>query len=268
LVELIDAGPLVVGCETACGHAVLLRVLIGREFGGLSKRQYVCTLRNNLGFSLQKARCVSDHLDAATRLTWREEKWPAMVRAAKRTQGWILCEDEASFAQWGSLRYTWARRGQQPEVPTSGTRQGSKVFGAMEYFSGRLCYQGIEGRFHSDSSQAFLQGIMAQTTAHLLLIHDGARYHTSAATQAFLLAHRDRLTEYPLPSYAPDDNPIAYLWKKTKQRATPNKYFKAFAPLTVSVDKALAYFATHSKEVLGLFGRYCEESGLELKQAA
>jgi hypothetical protein len=41
-----------------------------------------------------------------------------------------------------------------------------------------------------------------------------------------------------------------------------------FATLTVSVDKALAYFATHSKEVLGLFGRYCEESGLALKHAA
>jgi hypothetical protein len=42
--ERIDAGPLVVGCETACGHAVFLRVLIWREFGGLSKRQYECTL--------------------------------------------------------------------------------------------------------------------------------------------------------------------------------------------------------------------------------
>jgi transposase len=71
-----------------------------------------------------------------------------------------------------------------------------------------------------------------------------------------------------LPSYSPDYNPSEDLWKKTKQRATPNKYFKEFATLTVSVDKALAYFATHSKEVLGLFGRYCEESGLELKQAA
>jgi transposase len=109
---------------------------------------------------------------------------------------------------------------------------------------------------------------MAQTTAHLFLIHDGARYHTSAATQAFLLAHSERLTEYPLPSYSPDFNPIEYLWKKTKQRATHNKYFKEFATLTVSVDKALAYFATHPEAVLGLFGLYCEESGLELKQAA
>jgi transposase len=268
LVELLDAGPLVVGCETACWNAVLLRVLIWREFGVLYNRQYVCTLLHNLGFSFQKARFVSDHLDAAKRLTWLEEKWPAIVRAAKRCKGMILFEDEASFAQWGSLSSTWARRGQQPEVPTSGKRKGYKVFGAIEYFSGRLFYQGIEGRFNSDSYQAFLQGIMAQTTAHLFLIHDGARYHTSTATQAFLLAHSDRLTAYPLPSYSPDYNPIEYLWKKTKQRATHNKYFKEFATLTVSVDQALAYFATHSKEVLGLFGRYCEESGLELKQAA
>jgi transposase len=39
LVELIEAGPLVVGCETACWHSVLIRVLIWREVGGLDKRQ-------------------------------------------------------------------------------------------------------------------------------------------------------------------------------------------------------------------------------------
>jgi len=268
LIELIEAGPFVVGCETACWNAVLIRVLIWREFGVLYNRQYVCTLLHNLGFSFQKARFVSDHLDAAKRLAWLEEKWPAICRAAKRRKGLILFEDEASFAQWGSLSHTWARRGHQPEVPTSGKRKGYKVFGAIEYFSGRLFFQGIEDRFNSESYQAFLQRIMAQTTAHLFVIHDGARYHTSASTQAFFAAHSVRITACPLPSYSPDYNPIEYLWKKMKQRATHNKYFKEFAALTVSVDKALAYFATHPEEVFGLFGRYCEESGLELKQAA
>jgi hypothetical protein len=83
------------------------------------------------------------------------------------------------FAQWGSLSYTWAKRGHQPEVPTSGKRKGYKVFGAIEYFSGRLFSQGIEGRFNSESYQAFLEMIMAHTTEHLFLIHDGAKYHTS-----------------------------------------------------------------------------------------
>jgi len=268
LVELIEAGPLVVGCETACWNSVLIRVLIWREFGVLYNRHYVCTMLHNLGFSFQKARFVSDHLDAVKRLAWLEEKWPAIFRAAKRCKGLILFEDEASFAQWGSLSYTWARRGHQPEVPTSGKRKGYKVFGAIEYFSGRLFSQGIEGRFNSETYQAFLQRIMEQTTEHLFLIHDGARYHTSASTQAFLATHRERITEHPLPSYSPDYNPIEYLWKKTKQRATHNKYFQEFLALTVAVDKALAYFAMHPDTVLGLFGRYCEESGLELKQAA
>jgi transposase len=268
LVELIEAGPLVVGFETACWNSVLIRVLIWREFGVLYNRHYVSTLLHNLGFSFQKARFVSDHLDAAKRLAWLQDAWPAIVRAATRCKGLILFEDEASFAQWGSLSYTWSRRGHQPEVPTSGKRKGYKVFGAIEYFSGRLFYQGIEGRFNSESYQGFLQRIMAHTPEHLFLIHDGARYHTSASTKAFLAAHSERITEHPLPSYSPDYNPIEYLWKKTKQRATHNKYFKEFVELTVSVEKALAYFATHPDTVFGLFGRYCEESGLELKQAA
>jgi transposase len=268
LVELIEAGPLVVGLETACWNSVVIRVLIWREFGVLYHRQYGCTLLHNLGFSFHKARFVSDHLDAAKRVAWLQDKGPAIVRAAKRCKGLILFEDEASFAQWGSLSYTWTRRGRQPEVPTSGKRQGYKVFGAIAYGTGRLFYQSIAGRFNSENYQAFLQTIMAQTQAHLFLIHDGARYHTSKATQDFFTMHADRITEHPLPSYSPDYNPIEYLWKKTKQRATHNKYFKEFVALTVSVDKALAYFATHPETVLGLFGRYCEESGLELQQAA
>jgi transposase len=268
LAELIDAGPQVVGFETACWDSVLIRVLIWREFGVLYNRHYVCTLLHNLGFSVQKARFVSDHLDVARRQAWLTEAWPRILHTATRRKGLILFEDEASFAQWGSLSYTWARRGQQPEVKTSGKRKGYKVFGAIAYGSGRLFYAGIEGRFTSESYQAFLQTIMAHTTEHLFLIHDGARYHTSQATQQFLQSHCERITAFPLPSYSPDYNPIEYLWRKTKKRATHNKYFKEFAALTVSVDKALAYFATHPETVFGLFGLYCQESGLALQQAA
>jgi transposase len=268
LVERLDAGPLVVGFETACWHSVLIRVLIWRECGVLYNRHYVCTVLHHLGFSFQKARFVSDHLDAARRQAWLREKWPEILRAAKRRKGMILFEDEASVAQWGSLRYPGSRRGRQPEVPTSGKRKGDKVYGAMDYFSGRLFSQGLEGRFHAESDHACLQMIMGQTRKPLCLIHAGARYHTSQATEQFFQTHRHRITAHPLPSYSPEYNPSEYLWKKTKQRGTHNKYFKDFAGVIVSVEEALAYFATHADEVLCLFGRYCEESKLDLQQAA
>ena len=101
LVELPEAGPLAVGCETGCWTSVLIRVLIWREFGVLSNGQYVCTLLHNLGFSLQKARVVSDHLDTATRLAWLAEQWSAIFRAATRCHGLILFDDEASCAPVG-----------------------------------------------------------------------------------------------------------------------------------------------------------------------
>jgi len=71
-----------------------------------------------------------------------------------------------------------------------------------------------------------------------------------------------------LPSYSPDYNPIDYLWKQTKQRGTHNKYFEACDALIVSVEEALTYFSTPADEVLGLFGRYQQESSLNLQQAA
>jgi transposase len=131
LADLMEAGPQVVGFETACWDAVLMRVLIWREFGVLSNRHYVCTLLHNLGCAVQKARLGSDHLDVARRQAWLTEEWPKMLHTATRRQGLILVEDEASCAQWGSLSYTGARRGQQPEVKTSGKRKGYKVFGAI-----------------------------------------------------------------------------------------------------------------------------------------
>jgi hypothetical protein len=46
-VELIEASPRVVGLEIACGHSVLIRVLIWRELSVLYKRHAVWTLLHN-----------------------------------------------------------------------------------------------------------------------------------------------------------------------------------------------------------------------------
>jgi transposase len=223
---------------------------------------------HNVGDSFQKARLVAEHLAAARRPAWLQQAWPRRRRAAQRQQGLRLFEEEASVAPWGALRSTGARRGQHPAVTTSGTRKGYKGFGALESFAGRLLSQGIAGRLNADSYPGFVPRSMEQTTPPLVLIPEGARAHPSAARQAFLAAHRDRITVEPLPSYSPDDNPLEYLWKKTTNRATHNQYCTALAALTVLVDKALAYLATHPDTMLGLFGLYCEESGLGLKQAA
>jgi transposase len=256
LTGMIQAGPQAAGFPTACWTSVLIQQLMQREFGVLYNRYYVCELLRGLGFSFQKARFVSDHLDEEARRQWWADTWPQIVRLAEEKHALLLFGDEVSFAQWGSLGYTWALKGETPIVKTAGKRKGYKVLGLIEFFSGQFFYRGQQERFDSVRYQTFLAQVLAQTTGHLILIQDGAKYHTSQSTRAFFAAHQDRLTVFQLPSYSPDYNPIEYLWKKMKRRATHNQYFPDFQDLVAAVDDALAYFASQVAEIKSLVGLY------------
>jgi len=133
------------------------------------------------------------------------------------------------------------------------------MFGLIEFFSGRLLYQGIEDRFNSDSYQAFLKQLLAQYPGPVILIQDGAKYHTSKSTREFIEANKEHLLVYQLPSYSPDYNPIEYLWKKVKTKATHNRYFAEFVQLIQSVEKAMSVLASQADEILRLMGLYTQQ---------
>jgi transposase len=261
LCDLLDGGPEAAGFDSGCWSTLLIQELIRRRFGVLYNRFYIGELLHNLAYSYQKARFVSDHLDEARRQAWLQREWPQILQQAKQRGALILFGDEASFPQWGTLSYTWARKGQQPTIKTSGKRKGYKVLGFIEYFTGRFFHQAIAGRFSSESYQTFLLQVLAQTNEPLFIIQDGARYHTSKAMQQFWAEHRERITVYQLPSYSPDYNPIESLWRKLKKSATHNKHFAQFGELIATVDQALVHIAQHAELVLNLFGLYREETG-------
>jgi transposase len=265
LADLITAGPeasgYASGYASGCWTAIVIQDLIHCRFGVEYHPQYICSLLDNMGFSFQKARFMSDHLDEAARLHWLQKTWPEILCTGKEKKAMILFGDEVSFAQWGSLSYTWALKGQQPTVKTSGKRKAYKVFGLIDHLSGRFFWKGQTGRFNGESYAAFLLDVLAQTKQHLVLIQDGAKYHTSRLMTEFFAAHTDRLTRYQLPSYSPDFNPIEFLWKKVKKQATHLKYFPEFAALIQKVDGALHHFANTPDEITSLMGLYCKLPG-------
>ena len=245
--ELVQAG-----CSGACWRSPMIQQLIYDCFGVFYNVFYIAQLLKNLGFSFQKAAFVSDHLDEDKRQAWRTTTWPQILRRAKERKALLLFGDEASFPQWGTLTYTWARRGQQPKVKTCGKRKGYKVFGLIDYFTGHFFYQGQDGRLNSATYIAFLTRVLAQTTQPIILIQDGAKYHTSAETQAFVAQQTARLQVVQLPIYSPDYNPIEKLWKKIKQQDTHLHYFPTFEALTEQVEQALLKFTNAPEEILAL----------------
>jgi len=255
--QLITEGPDNAGFPGACWRSPMIQALIYARFGVYYSVHYIAQLLKNMGFSYQKAKFVSDHKDAEKRQQWLDNTWPEISALAREKNAHILFGDEASFPQWGSLTYTWAKRGRQPVVKTSGTRRSYKVFGLIDYFSGRFFSKGLDkGRFNSESYQAFLTEVLAKTRKHIILIQDGAPYHTSKAMRRFFEKKAHRLTVYNLPSYSPDYNPIEKLWKKIKEREIHLHYFPTFDSLIDKVDEALLHFRDLKHEVLSLFGFY------------
>ena len=252
LAQLIDEGPGKAGFTSACWRSPMIQQLIYERFGVFYNVFSIAQLLKHLGFSYQKAAFVSDHLNEEKRQVWCTTTWPQIVTAAKAQAALRLFGDEASFPPWGTLAYTWARRGHQPMVKTSGKRTGYKVFGLIEYVTGRFWYQGQEGRLNSDTYLAFLRHVLAQTTQPIMLIQDGARYHTSATLQRFFGTHSERLTVFQLPSYSPDYHPIEKLWKKVKKDGTHLHSFPTFDALTAKVEQALRTCANTPAEILAL----------------
>jgi transposase len=132
LAHVIKAGPHAAGSTSGCWHTPMMQDLIQSRFGVSYHPHSLATLLQNLGFSSQKARFVSDHLNEAKRLEGRRGTWPRIVRQARQRKALLLFGDAVSGAPWGSLSSTWAPKGEQPAGPTSGNRKGYKVFGLID----------------------------------------------------------------------------------------------------------------------------------------
>jgi transposase len=251
--RIITEGPAAAGLPGACWRSPMIQNLIYEKFGVFYAVHYISKLLKNMGFSWQKAKFVPDRRDEAQRRQWLQKTWPEILKTAEEKNACILFGDESSFPQWGSLSYTWAKKGQQPAVKTSGNRKSYKVFGLIDYFSGRFFSKGHEGKLNSGSYASFLKEVMKKVRKHIILIQDGAPYHKSGAMREFFEKHSRRLTVYRLPAYSPDYNPIEKLWKKIKEKEIHLHYFPTFADLKKKVNEALLNFGDLKNEILSLF---------------
>lgn len=256
LSEIIRQGPQASGFPGGCWRTPMIQFLIQSKFNVSYSVKYLSELLKNMGFSYQKATFISAKQDKQARKEWLQKKWPEILQLAKQKNTHILFGDESSFPQWGTLNYTWASKGQQPVIETCGSRKSYKVFGLIDYFTGTFYSKGQEEKLNSESYAAFLTEVLSRTRKHIILIHDNASYHVSAAMRAFFKENKYRVTVYPLPTFSPDYNPIEMLWKKIKQAGTHLQYFPTFNSLILKVEDMLELFGNVKKEVLSLFGFY------------
>ena len=256
LKELISNSPSCAGYDGGCWNAAMICDLIEKLFKAKYSAKYLPQLLKRIGLSYQKAKFLAAKADSVKRDRWINETWPKILRKAKRTKAMVFFGDEASFALWGSLSYTWAAKGRQPLIPTNGNRKSLKVFGMIDYFSGKLIYQVIDGKLTGESYIKFLKKVLNESSEKVIIVQDGAPYHKSRLVKDYTKDNSKRLSVYSLPAYSPDYNPIEFLWRKIKRSATHNVFFEDFKELTGKVRKQLQKLKRSPKEIKNLFGVY------------
>jgi transposase len=85
----------------------------------------------------------------------------------------------------------------------------------------------------------FLQHLLRHLRGKLLVIWDGLPAHRSRVVKDFLIQQRKRLEVEFLPAYAPELNPVEYLWGYWKEHELPNFCPKNFGELSHHALRAL-----------------------------
>jgi len=95
------------------------------------------------------------------------------------------------------------------------------------------------GTIRSPQVIEFLSHLLRHIPGKLLIVWDGLTGHRSRLTWEFIRQQRGRLWVEFLPGYAPDLNPVEYLWSHWKQHELPNFCPQNFGQLSHYARKAL-----------------------------
>jgi transposase len=95
------------------------------------------------------------------------------------------------------------------------------------------------GSIRSAQVVEFLKHLLRHIRGKLLVIWDGLRSHRGRMVSEFVIGTRGRLELEFLPAYAPELNPVEYLWGYWKQHELPNFCPKNFFELSHYARKAL-----------------------------
>jgi transposase len=85
----------------------------------------------------------------------------------------------------------------------------------------------------------FLQALVRQIERPLLIVWDRLPAHRSALVQQFIALSEGHIVAEYLPPYAPELNPVEYIWAYWKQHELPNVCPKDYMELSRSARQAL-----------------------------
>lgn len=160
----------------------------------------------------------------------------------------LYFEDEVHFQRNTSIVRAWSLKGETVEIKSPPVKEKTSFLGALGADNGQLITMEAK-QFCALSFKKFIIKILntAQTDKKIVLVLDNARFHHAKINKEFFASIGDKLELMFLPAYAPELNPIEYLWKKTRRDVTHNRYFESHEEQKESLKKYFRKFVRPNK---------------------
>jgi transposase len=149
----------------------------------------------------------------------------------------IVFIDESGLSERPHRCRTWAPRGQTPVLQYHFNWKTLSAMAGVTWWN--FYFRLFEGSIRSPQVVEFLSHLLRHIPGKLLVIWDGLKCHRSRLTWDFIREQQGRIWLEFLPAYAPELNPVEYLWGYLKHHELPNFCPKNFGELSYYGRKAL-----------------------------
>ncbi|MEO6785254.1 MAG: IS630 family transposase [Chthoniobacteraceae bacterium] len=128
--------------------------------------------------------------------------------------------DESGLSTRPTRVRTWALRGQTPLLHESFGWKSLSIIGGLSLR--RFAFRIHKGSIKSEQVVEFIRHLQRHLKERILLIWDGAAIRRSKLVKDYLASTRGRVRAERLPPYAPELNPVEYLWAHLKNHEIAN----------------------------------------------
>jgi len=168
---------------------------------------------------------------------WKEEQWPRIAAAARQEGRTIVFVDESGLSQKPARKSTWSPETETPVLEFNFSWKKLSCIGGITLRS--VYFQLHESSIKSDEVCGFVDHLSRHIKGPILIVWDGLRAHWSKQVKAHIEARGERIKIEQLPAYAPELNPIEYLWGYIKGNDLANFCAKDLVELDAATRKAI-----------------------------
>lgn len=150
----------------------------------------------------------------------------------------LVFVDESGITQKPHRVRTWAPKGQTPILQHHFNWDNLAAIAGITWWN--FYFRMYPGAIRAAQVVDFLGHLLRHLPGKLLVVWDGLPAHRSKLVKNFLAEQQGRVWLERLPAYAPELNPVEYIWGYWKKHELPNFCPKDFFQLSTHARRALS----------------------------